>query len=269
MRNPRFLPLVLHLSLVLGWIALTDRAFAQDREVEKAVEPFNPNDPSQVAKLLEPFRKPSEKWEDDVAIIIPGNSKDGGPEHILFLGSSSFRRWDSIAQDMSNFHVVRRAYGGAKYRDLAIHTPALIRGLQFAKAVVFIANDITGKEDDTDPEVVAKLARVVVNQLHREQPKAEVFLLAVTPTPSRYHLWPRIQKTNAELKAIADSTERVYYIPTAYAFLDQDGIPKAQYFVEDKLHPNEAGYQVWSKIIAKALQRDPGSQPEVGAATSK
>ena len=215
---------------------------------------FDPNDGEQVAALLEPFREVSEKWKDDVSKLASENEGGGGSEHVLFLGSSSFRLWDSLPEDLSPYSVIKRAYGGAKYRDLAIYTPNLIRGLRFRKAVVFIANDITGKDDDTDPVVVGKLARLVVEQLRREQPTAEIYLLAVTPTPSRYVHWPRIQQTNRELRSIAQNLKGVHYIPTSYAFLDADGEPKAGYFVEDKLHLNAAGYRVWAELIKRSLE---------------
>lgn len=215
---------------------------------------FDPSDGSQVAALLKPFREVSEKWQDDVSKLASENEGRGGPEHVLFLGSSSFRLWDSLPEDLSTYSVIKRAYGGAKYRDLAIYTPDLIRGLRFRKAVVFIANDITGKDDDTDPVVVGKLARLVVEQLRREQPGAEIYLLAVTPTPSRYAYWPRIQQTNRELRSIAQNLRGVHYIPTSYAFLDADGEPKAEYFVEDKLHLNAAGYRVWAELIKCSLE---------------
>jgi lysophospholipase L1-like esterase len=93
-----------------------------------------------------------------------------------------------------------------------------------------------------------------VEQLRREQPTAEIYLLAVTPTPSRYVHWPRIQQTNRELRSIAQNLKGVHYIPTSYAFLDADGEPKAGYFVEDKLHLNAAGYRVWAELIKRSLE---------------
>lgn len=236
-----------------------DTASKQDDQakapVEEILPPFDPSDKLAVSELLAPFREKSQKWNQDVAKLAQSNATDAGSEHVLFLGSSSFRLWDSIQIDLAPLQVVRRAYGGARYRDLAIHTSELIRGLRFKKAVVFIANDITGSaQEDIDPQTVSKLARLVVWQLRQEQPEVEIHLLAVTPTPLRYKHWPRIQVTNAMLRKIAESTPGVHYIPTAYAFLDRDGTPRPELFKEDRLHLNEVGYQIWSKIVSGALE---------------
>lgn len=222
---------------------------------EEPLVEFNPHDPAAVEALLEPYRERSEKWQEDVAKLAAGNATDGGAEHVLFLGSSSFRLWDSIDEDLAPVKVVKRAYGGARFRDLAIYTPELIAGLRFSKAVIFIANDITGKEnEDTDPETTSKLARLVIAQLRSEHPEVPVHLVAVTPTPVRYKHWPRIQVTNLMLRKIAETTPGVFYIPTAYAFLDRDGHPRAELFKEDRLHLNSIGYQIWAKILLGAFE---------------
>lgn len=222
---------------------------------EEPLVEFNPHDPAAVEALLEPYRERSEKWQEDVAKLAVGNATDGGAEHVLFLGSSSFRLWDTIHEDLAPVKIVKRAYGGARFRDLAIYTPELIAGLRFSKAVIFIANDITGKEnEDTDPETTSKLARLVIAQLRIEHPEVPIHLVAVTPTPVRYKHWPRIQVTNLMLRKIAETTPGVFYIPTAYAFLDRDGHPRAELFKEDRLHLNSIGYQIWARILLGAFE---------------
>jgi len=227
----------------------------QESITEEGLVAFNPHDPEAVEALLKPFRPKSEKWQEDVAKLAESNATDGGSEHVLFLGSSSFRLWDTIQEDLAPVKVVKRAFGGARFGDLAIHTPELTAGLRFSKAVVFIANEITDKsEEDTDPETTSKYARLVIAQLRAERPEVPIHLVAVTPTPLRYKYWPRIQLTNSMLRKIAESTPGVYYIPTAYAFLDRDGNPRAELFKDDRLHLNPNGYRTWSKILLGSLQ---------------
>ena len=228
---------------------------AENNNADEQLVAFNPHDPAAVEALLEPYRERSEKWKEDVSKLAAGNATDGGAEHVLFLGSSSFRLWDTIQEDLAPVKVVKRAYGGARFRDLAIYTPELIAGLRFSKAVIFIANDITGKDsEDTDPETTSKLARLVIAQLRSEHPEVPIHLVAVTPTPVRYKHWPRIQVTNRMLRKIAETTPDVFYIPTAYAFLDRDGHPRAELFKEDRLHLNSIGYQIWARILLGAFE---------------
>ena len=69
---------------------------AEENIAEEPLVEFNPHDPAAVEALLEPYRERSEKWQEDVAKLAVGNATDGGAEHVLFLGSSSFRLWDTI-----------------------------------------------------------------------------------------------------------------------------------------------------------------------------
>lgn len=245
----------------LGWLVTlacfeSGMAIAQDTASSKTP----PSVPSRaevddVDTFLAPYRELAKEWEEDVAKISANNATEGSAEHVLFMGSSSFRLWDSIAEDMAPVPVVRRAFGGAKYRDLAIYAPECVRGLKFGRAMIFLANDIRGKEDDNDPDTVARFARIVIAALRREQPEVKIYLVAVTPTESRWEYWPLIQQVNQRLQAIAESEPNVMFVSTASAYLNADGKPRAELFKDDRLHLNADGYRIWAAMLKDALAR--------------
>ncbi|MFN7734142.1 MAG: GDSL-type esterase/lipase family protein [Pirellula sp.] len=245
----------------LGWLVTmafleSGIATAQDTASSKT-SPSVPSraDVEDVDAFLAPYRELATEWENDVAKISANNASEGSDEHVLFIGSSSFRLWDSIAEDMSPVRVVRRAFGGAKYRDLAIYAPECVRGLKFGRAMIFLGNDIRGKEDDNDPDTVARFARIVIATLRREQPDVKIYLVAVTPTESRWKHWPLIQQVNQRLQSIAESEPGVMFVSTADAYLNADGKPRAELFKDDRLHLNADGYRIWAAILKQALAR--------------
>jgi hypothetical protein len=207
--------------------------------------------------FLSPYRTLAKEWEEDVQRISATNRTEGSSDHVLLLGSSSFRLWDHVAEDMAPYPIVRRAFGGAKYRDLAIYTPTCVQGLRFGRAMVFIANDIRGKDDDNDPKTVVRFANIVLDALRREQPQAEIYLIAVTPTEARFPYWSAIQQINSELESIAKSRSQVHFVATALSFLDSQGQPKTELFQEDRLHLNREGYQQWARLLKDALAKSP------------
>lgn len=204
---------------------------------------------------LDQYREAAAKWNHDVELLVVNNATDGGPDKILCLGSSSFRLWDEIASDMAPYQVVRRAYGGAKYCDLAIHSDRLMADLEFKAAMIFIGNDITGKEDDKKPEEVARLASKVIESIRRERPSAPVFLIAVTPTPSRFDVWPKIREANAALETLASKDKNIYFVATEKDYLNSQGLPREELFKSDRLHQNHDGYMIWSSILKRNLDR--------------
>ena len=239
--------------LLASWIVSFSIAWTHETiEIQDDTPLFGIMDPG-TQSFLEPFRKAAKEWEKDVEKLSATNETAGSEDTIVCLGSSSFRIWDTIDSDMAPYRMVRRAYGSARYRDLAIYTPKLIHNLAFSKAMVFIGNDIVGKDLDVTPETVGKLARIVVGSILKEQPTASVYLIAVTPTPSRFKLWNKIQLVNQQLEQIASEQSQVHFIPTANSFLDADGHPIEGYFKSDQLHLNQEGYRIWADILKKHL----------------
>jgi hypothetical protein len=210
-----------------------------------------------VEKLgLAKYTTDAAKWDQDVTKLSEGNASQGGPETILCMGSSSFRLWDSISDDMSPYKVVRRAYGGAKFCDLAIHAPKLVEGLQFRAAMIFVANDITGKGKDKSPEEVARLAKIVVDSIRKQNPEAPVFLIAITPCPSRFQSWPTISLANQSLEKLCSQEAKTYFVATQLKYLDAKGEPRPELFVKDMLHQNKDGYAIWSGLLKDALNEN-------------
>lgn len=201
-------------------------------------------------------------WEDDIrnfehldsTEIYPGNA-------ILFAGSSSIRLWAELARDMAPYPVIQRGYGGAKLSDLAIYAERIVYPHACRAIVLFIANDITGNEDDKSPEEVARLYRCLLKTIRKKYPDTPVFWIEITPTPLRWNVWPLIAEANCLIEDFSGSSENTYYIRTDFAFLNTFLQPREELFMPDRLHLNEAGYTVWREIIRKELDRVLGQQP--------
>ncbi len=205
---------------------------------------------------LAKYAADAKKWEKDVAKLSATNSQDGSKDAILCLGSSSFRLWDTIATDMAPYAIVRRAYGGAKYCDLAIHTPKLVDGLQFRAAMIFIGNDITGTEKDKEPDEIVRLAKSVLTTVRKQNPEAPIFFIAVTPTPSRFQHWSKIAQANQSLEKFAASESNAFFVATQEKYLNASGEPRPELFVKDMLHQNQEGYAIWSSILKESLKKN-------------
>ncbi|HUP81204.1 MAG TPA: GDSL-type esterase/lipase family protein [Pirellula sp.] len=196
------------------------------------------------------------KWDKDVNKLAAKNATDGGEDFILCLGSSSFRLWSTISDDLAPYQIVNRAYGGAKYCDLAIHTPKLIEDLRFRAAMIFVGNDITGREMDKTPDEIVRLSKIVMDVVRTQRPNAPVFLIAVTPSPSRFQHWTRIIEANQSLEKLASKEANTFFVATQNKYLNQQGEPRSELFVKDMLHQNKDGYAIWSSILKDSLGRN-------------
>jgi len=177
---------------------------------------------------------------------------------ILFIGSSSIRLWKTLEEDMKPYPVIQRGYGGAHFRDMFFFTDRILADHPLSMVVCFVANDISGSGKDGTPQEVLKLFKYFIKQVRAKHPSIPIMQVAITPTQSRWRLWPQINVVNQLIKAYCEKTENLYFINTVPEFLDEHGKPKPQWFVGDQLHLNKKGYEVWNRIIKGEIEKVKG-----------
>ena len=177
------------------------------------------------------------------------------PNSILFTGSSSIVLWRTLAEDMAPFPVIQRGFGGSKMPDVLKHADRYIKHHSFSAVVVFVANDITGDQNNSDksPSEVRDLFEQFVQKIRSYNAEAPIFIMAITPTNSRWHVWNNTRAANLLLQGLADDNENVIFVPTEDLFLGDDGKAKPDLFVSDQLHLAPAGYELWTKRLRSYL----------------
>ena len=207
------------------------------------------------------------KWEKDIAnlealdLVQPKVAQS-----ILFYGSSSIRRWESIADDMAPWPAVRRGYGGAKLPDAIHYAPRIIGphiGLENPNRcraiVLFVANDITGNGMEVTPAEVANRFTRLYQYIRQQDPTVPIFWTEVTPTQKRWAQWPEISEATRRIGEVIDTDDNSHLIATAGAYLGLDGKPLPEMFVNDQLHLSESGYQLWARLIKAGLHSKLGA----------
>jgi hypothetical protein len=195
-------------------------------------------------------------WENDIQKFEQLDKNEKYSENaILFTGSSSIRLWTTLERDMAPYPVIQRGFGGSKLSDFAVYAGRIFDPHPCKAIVIFIGNDITGGNQDKSPQEVAGLFRYLLKSIRKTHPFTPVFWIAVTPTVSRWKVWPEIVKANTLIKNICDNHKNTYFIRTDFAFLNENGLPKDELFRDDKLHLTEKGYEVWNEIIKKEINK--------------
>lgn len=189
-------------------------------------------------------------WEDDIRSLEQKTS--GPPGSIIFIGSSSIRLWGTLANDMSPMTVVKRGFGGAKLADVVYYATRLV-AIDSPGAIVIFAgtNDIV-PGSAKQPKALLKSYQELVAKIRSVHQATPIYYIAVTPSPSRWQVWPVAQKTNALIEAYCASDDSLHYIDTGAALMSNDE-PDDRFYRVDGLHLSEAGYQVWTQIIRSRL----------------
>ena len=195
------------------------------------------------------------RWEEDIRVFDSLNVVEpSGRETLLVTGSSSVRIWDSIHSDLAPYQVMQRGYGGATMSDFNYYAERIIKPHAFKAILVFVGNDITGGESDRTPGELFLLYKTLVKQVRVRNPDTPLFWIEITPTPSRWSVWPEVVEASRMIREYSAKHANLYFIPTSESFLDDQGQPDSVFFRLDMLHLNRAGYIQWSELIMKSLE---------------
>ncbi len=190
-------------------------------------------------------------WEKDIKRIEQRYGEDIPNVDIVFIGSSSIRKWETLEQDMSPYKVVNHGFGGSKIADSTYYYDRLIKPFSPEAIVIFSgANDINGiKGESKTGEEVFDLFKEFFEKSQSELPNVPVYYISISPTESRWAVWNDARKANELIKEYSAEKEMLTFIDTTDALLNEEGTPNAELFERDKLHLNKKGYEVWNSII--------------------
>ena len=121
------------------------------------------------------------------------------------------------------------------------------------RAVVIYEGDNDTGRYDVPPATIAGQFEAIVKKIHAALPKARVYVISVKPSVSRWDRWPQAVETNELLQAIAANNDLVTYIDVATPMLQPNGRVMTDIFVEDDLHLNPKGYEIWAAAVRKVL----------------
>jgi lysophospholipase L1-like esterase len=66
---------------------------------------------------------------------------------------------------------------------------------------------------------------------------------------ARKALLPKIEQANALVRQYAATQKNVTYVDVFTPMLGTDGQPQPKWFIEDGLHMNRSGYELWIRIL--------------------
>lgn len=190
-------------------------------------------------------------WEQDMQRFAAEDAASPPPRNaVLFVGSSSIRLWDTLAADFPGVAVINRGFGGSELRDSTYYADRIVIPYAPRQIVMYAGeNDL---QAGRTPQQVAADFRAFVLRVRRDLPKTRIAYLSNKPSPLRAGLLEAQRQANALIKAEAGRLH-VDYIDVFTPMLDADGQPRAELFVEDRLHMNRAGYELWRQKVAPYL----------------
>ena len=175
---------------------------------------------------------------------------DPAKETIVFAGSSSIKFWKDLETVFPEHHIVNSGFGGSKASDLLLHTDALI--LRYKPKQVFLYegdNDVAGKEN---VKTIIGTTKKIIAQIKAEDATTAIVIIAAKPSIARWHLRRKYKKLNKHFKRLCNQDAALTY-GNVWNIMLNKGKVKNDIFIEDGLHMNKKGYQLWYTVIAPLI----------------
>jgi len=128
---------------------------------------------------------------------------------IVFTGSSSIARWETLVDEMKPLDVINRGFGGSQYSDLNQYAKRIVIGYQPRAVVVYEGDNDLAAGSSKTPQSVANDARVFVQTIHSASPETWIYIISIKPSLSRWNEWPRMKAANRMIRYFARTQERV------------------------------------------------------------
>ncbi len=196
---------------------------------------------------------PSQKaiWEPEIRAFEARDKIHPPPQNaVLFIGSSSFRKWSAIAQDFLGIQIINRGFGGSEIDDSTAFADRILFPYH-PRIVVLYAGDndlAAGKSPDA---VVAEYTNFV-GVVHARLPQTRIIFVSIKPSLARWNLKDEIIETNRRIAAIHG--DHLDFVDVYSHMLDPDGKPRKDFLLSDGLHPSEPCYRLWAALIRPYLR---------------
>jgi lysophospholipase L1-like esterase len=169
---------------------------------------------------------------------------------ILFYGSSSIRLW-SLEDDFRGYPVLNRGFGGARLQDCVRLFPRLVKTYSPSGIVLYAGdNDLV---DGRSPQEMQNFLREFVDLVSKNLPSVPVAFISIKPSPARLHYRNEIEETNRLIEDFALQQGNLTFLNVYDKMLGPQRSFLGKWFLEDGLHMNRAGYDIWKEVVAPYL----------------
>jgi lysophospholipase L1-like esterase len=175
-----------------------------------------------------------------------------GKKLVLFTGSSSVLMWKDVAEYFPEYNVINNGFGGSHFSDLIYYYEELVP--KYKPDYLFIYEGDNDIASDKKPWKILKEAKHLVDRVQQDLPKTKVVLISPKPSVARWHLRKNYRKLNKKLEKFAQKTDNLEYADVWTAMLDENGQVFTDVFLDDNLHMNKKGYDIWGKVIGRFLE---------------
>jgi lysophospholipase L1-like esterase len=174
---------------------------------------------------------------------------------ILFVGSSSFRKWTNVQSYFPGYTIINRGFGGSTFPDVIRYAGEIIFPYHPKQVVIYCGdNDLAVSDSVTAAMVYNRFVHLY--ELIRSRLKSvDILYVSIKPSPIRQKLMPRMEAANDMIRDFMAKYSHAAFVDVYHPMLTPQGQPIDSLFVSDKLHMNDKGYKIWQQTLLPYLDK--------------
>ncbi len=196
----------------------------------------------------QPYWNEIQSFKKQDSIAMPTHYKT------LFIGSSSFTKWKTLEQDLPEYAPLNRAFGGSTLLDVIRYRAAIFEKYNPEKIVIYCGENDVASSDTITGKMVLDRFKVLYQYIRERFPTIQIYFISLKPCPLRWSMKDRMIASNTQIEAFCKKEKNAYFISIWDQMLENSK-PNPALFIEDKLHMNHLGYEIWMKEIRKKIKK--------------
>lgn len=170
---------------------------------------------------------------------------------VVFTGSSSIVMWNDVHERFPDYNIINNGFGGSHFSDLLFYYNELVTKQTPDFLFIYEGDNDVASEKKT--RLIYKDAKTLVKQLNRDLPATKVVFISPKPSVARWHLSKQYHKINKKIKKLCMKNE-YGFADVWTAMLDENSMVYTDIFLDDNLHMNKKGYDIWEDVIGEFLK---------------
>jgi lysophospholipase L1-like esterase len=180
------------------------------------------------------------------------SSERGG---IVFTGSSIFRFWTRLTDQMAPLPVLNRAIAGTVTQDMLARIGQLVLPYQPRIVVYYCGSNDISSGEDAGP--IVERTKRFIQLLHEKSPNTFFSYTSIQKAPEKRDRWDVVEAVNREMERYSREAANVGYIDLNAVLFDSRHNVREDLFLPDGLHfrPDSTAYKEFAQIVKPILTR--------------
>ena len=159
--------------------------------------------------------------------------------------------WKTLADDFKGYPVLNRGFGGSQITDSTAFADRIITPYEPSLIFLYAGDNDVAAGHSADQ--ILRDFKEFTAAVRAKLPNTPMAFIAIKPSPARWEHIDTIKGANRLISEYVKSDKRLTYVDIFSKMLDQDGKPREELFIADKLHMNAQGYAIWTEAIKAHL----------------